>query len=130
MPNKEIYEYAIIRVVPKVEREEFINVGVILLSKKKQVLCMKYHLDKERLLAFSKEIDIQLIKEYLEAWKLVCDGHANGGKIGSLEIQVRFRWLTANRSTIIQSSPVHPGRSEDPSSELDKLFSKFILQEK
>jgi len=129
MPNRDLYEYAIIRFVPKVEREEFVNVGVILLSQKSQFLDMKYHLDAKRLLALFPEIDIPFIKEYLDAWLLVCAGQPDGGKIGTLEIKVRFRWLTANRSTIIQSSPVHPGQTNDPNVELAKLFSKFVLPE-
>lgn len=127
MPDKTIYEYAIIRIVPKVERGEFMNVGVILLAKRKKYLAMKYHIDEQRLQAFSEDIDIALIKDYLNAWNLVCAGGAAGGKIGALAIQVRFRWLTADRSSIIQSSPVHPGRTEDAEKELEKLFVKFVL---
>lgn len=126
MPNKEIYEYAIIRVVPKVERGEFINIGVIILSKKKKYIDMKYHIDEDRLKAFSNDIDIALIQEYIAGWKLVCEGK-EGGKIGALETHVRFRWLTANRSTIIQSSPVHSGCSSNLERELERLFEKFVL---
>ena len=126
MPNKEIYEYAIIRVVPKVERGEFINIGVIILSKKKKYIDMKYHIDEDRLKAFSKDIDAALIQEYVDGWKLVCEGK-EGGKIGALETHVRFRWLTANRSTIIQSSPVHSGCSSNLERELERLFEKFVL---
>jgi len=109
MQNKQIYEYAIIRIVPKVERGEFMNIGVIVLSKKMKYLDMKYHIDENKLTAFSKDIDIAMIQEYIDGWKLVCEGKKEGGKIGALETHVRFRWLTANRSTIIQSSPVHSG---------------------
>lgn len=127
MQGNSLYEYAIIRLVPQVERGEFINIGVILMDKKNDFLRLRYELNKERLEAFSKEIDIEMIKEYLTGWEKVCAGSKEGGKIGNLEIRVRFRWLTANRSTIIQSSPVHPGFSNDPVAELDKLMTKFVL---
>jgi len=127
MQGKELYEYSIIRLVPKVERGEFINIGVILLSKNRNYLALKYNIDENRLKAFSQDIDIELVKEYLSAWELVCAGGSKGGKIGELEIRVRFRWLTANRSTIIQSSPVHPGFCNEPDKELEKLFIKFVI---
>lgn len=127
MPDKNLYEYAIIRLVPKVERGEFLNIGVILLSKRNDFLGLKYTLDENRLNAFSEDIDIDLVRDYLKAWEKVCAGGTQGGKIGDLEIHVRFRWLTANRSTIIQSSPVHPGFCNDPEKELEKLFAKFVL---
>lgn len=129
MSNSEIYEYAIIRVLPKVEREEFVNVGVILFSKRKEFLDMKVHLDETRLLAFSKELDLDMLNGYLLAWEKVCKGGDGGGTIGQLEMHLRFRWLTANRSTIIQSSKVHPGRSNNPVQKLEDLFAKFVLQE-
>ncbi len=128
MSKSEVYEYAIIRVLPKVEREEFMNVGVILYSKRKDYLDMKVHLDNDRLLSFSKDLDMSLIKSYLDAWDLVCKGGADSGPIGQLEMHLRFRWLTANRSTIIQSSKVHPGRCSDPAKMLDQLFQQFVLQ--
>ena len=123
-----MYEYAIIRLVPKVEREEFLNIGVILYSKRKDYLDMKIHLDENRILSFSEDIEIKLIKNYLDGWTKVCNGSKEGGPIGQLEMHLRFRWLTANRSTIIQSSKVHPGSSTEPSKELDVLFQKFVLQ--
>ena len=123
-----MYEYAIIRLVPMVEREEFINIGVILYSKRKDYLDMKIHLDEDRILSFSKDIEIGLIKRYLDGWRKVCNGSKDGGPIGQLEMHLRFRWLTANRSTIIQSSKVHPGSSTEPSKELDILFQKFVLR--
>jgi len=128
MSKSEIYEYAIIRLVPLVEREEFINIGVILYSKRKDYLDMKIHFDEDRILSFSKDIEIELIKRYLDGWRRVCNGSKEGGPVGQLEMHLRFRWLTANRSTIIQSSKVHPGSSTEPSKELDILFQKFVLR--
>lgn len=129
MPDKAIYEYAIIRVVPKVERGEYLNVGVILFSKKKKYLDLKYHIDKKRLSTFSAELDIDQIMEYLKSWELICQGGSEAGPIGQLELHVRFRWLTAKRSTIIQNSEVHPGvcGDEDLSLVLERLFERFVL---
>jgi len=126
MQDKVTYEYAIIRLVPVVEREEFLNVGVILFSKRKKYLSMKYRLDHSRIRAFSEDVDIQNIDAYLKAWELVCQGSPEGGRIGELEIQVRFRWLTATRSTIIQSSKVHPGLCHDPKAILEDLYLKYV----
>ncbi|MGB0864711.1 MAG: DUF3037 domain-containing protein, partial [Saprospiraceae bacterium] len=109
MQNRFSYEYAVIRVVPKVEREEFINIGVIIFCKRKKYLHLKYTIDEKKLQSFSQSIDIQLINEYLKAWENVCKGGRVGGKIGEEERSFRFRWLTAYRSTIIQSSRIHPG---------------------
>lgn len=127
MPDKVIYEYAIIRVVPKVEREEFLNVGVILYAKQKKYLGIKYHIDKKRLTAFSDTIDIELIHNYLKAWELVCQGGNPGGRIGQFTLPNRFRWLSASRSSIIQSSKTHPGLSADPEKTLADIFERYVL---
>lgn len=127
MPNKILYEYAIIRLVPKVEREEFINVGVIMYARKPHFLSMKTHLDSSKIKAFSDEVNEEMIKDYLEGWEEICLGAPKGGRIGELEIHVRFRWLTASRSTIIQSSSVHPGFCDDPEAKLQDLFERFVL---
>ncbi len=127
MQNKETYEYAIIRLVPKVEREEFINIGVILFSKKKKFLEMKYQLDSTRIHTFSNEVDIEVINDYLKAWQLICEGSDQGGRIAKLEQSFRFRWLAAAKSTIVQTSPTHPGLCTDPVQTLESLFERFVL---
>lgn len=127
MQDKFTFEYAIIRIVPKVEREEFFNVGVILFCKRKKFLGIKYHIDSEKLKAFSPDVELYVFEEYLKAWQLVCDGAAQGGKIGAMELSDRFRWLTACRSTIIQSSKTHPGLCEDPEKTLEEIFKKQVL---
>lgn len=127
MQDKVTYEYAVIRVVPKVEREEFLNVGVLLYSKPKRYIGIRYQIDEERLLAFAPHLDLGLVKSYLGAWELVCKGGREGGYIGQLDMAYRFRWLTANRSTIIQSSAVHPGICEAPEVVLDDLFQLYVL---
>ena len=124
MPDSVIYEYATIRLVPIVEREEFINIGVIIYSRKSNLLIMQTTLDASRILAFNEEVDINKIKTYLSSWELICKGE--GGGIGDLEMHVRFRWLTANRSTIIQCSAVHPGFCTDPLVVLAKLHARFV----
>lgn len=126
MQDKVTCEFAVIRVVPKVEREEFLNVGVILFSKRKQYLGIKYVVDRDRLQAFSAEIDPEEIQDYLSAWEEICAGAPRGGRIGQLELPERFRWLTATRSTIIQSSRPHPGLCEDPERVLEELFALYV----
>lgn len=127
MQNKYTFEYAIIRIVPKVEREEFFNVGVILFSKRKKFLGIKYYINPDKLKAFSPEVELTVFNDYLKAWELICDGEPHGGRIGQMELSDRFRWLTACRSTIIQSSKTHPGLSENPESELEAIFKTYVL---
>lgn len=127
MQNKCTFEYAIIRLVPKVEREEFFNIGVILFSKRKKFLGIKYEINQKRFGAFSNEIELDVLNDYLNAWKLICDGSPTGGLIGKLELSDRFRWLTATRSTIIQSSKTHPGLCYDPQEDLEAIFKKYVL---
>jgi hypothetical protein len=127
MPDRVIYEYAIIRLVPKVEREEFINIGVILFSKKRNFLEMKYLIDAQRIRSFAADIDLDLLRAHLEAWEAICEGGDRGGQIGNLDKAVRMRWLAAPRSTIIQCSKIHPGRSEDPAQTLQELFQRYVL---
>lgn len=121
------YEFAVIRLVPKVEREEFLNIGVILFSKRKKYLDIKYHIDEKRINSFSDKVDIDLIKKYLEAWELICQGMPKGGAIGKLDIAERFRWLVASRSTIIQSSQTHPGLCHHPEKILENIFELYVL---
>lgn len=127
MPENHVYEYAFIRYVPKVEREEFLNVGVIVLCKGKRFLQMKYQIDRKRLGAFSSEVDIAELTQYLDAWDSICQGRAQDQPIAQLDPASRFRWLTATRSTIIQGSKVHPGLSTDPEAVLNDLFTKYVV---
>lgn len=126
MQEKHLFEYAVIRVVPRVEREEFLNVGIILYCASKSFLQTEYELNEGRLLAFYKEIDIRELEERLNAFKLVCKGRTDGGAIGKLPIAARFRWLTACRSTVVQTSKVHPGLCEDPQETLSRLYSQLV----
>ena len=129
MQDNQLFEYAVIRVVPAVEREEFLNVGVVLFCAKQKFLKMKYMLDEARIRNFSSKLDINEIKTYLESFERICEGNADSGPIGTLPMAERFRWLTATRSTIVQTSKVHPGLSADPNAMLEKLFSEMVLQD-
>lgn len=127
MPDKLIYEYAVIRLVPRVEREEFINIGVLLFCKSKNFLDIRSMIDRKRMASFQTDIDFDLLDKYLQAWKSICAGEKEGGKIGQLEKSYRFRWLASNRSTILQTSKIHPGLCVDPEEELNELFDRFVL---
>lgn len=124
--KKDLFEYAIVRVVPLVEREEFINVGVILFCKPQRFLKMKFEIDEQRLRSFKVKVDIEEIKQHLDAFCKVCAGSPDSGEIGELPIAERFRWLTASRSTIIQSSKVHPGLCEKAEETLEELFNTMV----
>lgn len=127
MQEKHLFEYAVIRVVPRVEREEFLNVGVILYCKDQKFLQSKCDLNESRLAAFSKDIDADEIKENLRAFGEISAGSKEGGPIGKLDIASRFRWLTATRSTVVQTSKVHPGFTDDALATLGRLFEEQVL---
>ncbi len=126
MQEKHLFEYAIIRVVPRVEREEFFNVGVIVYCADQNFLQTKFELNKEKLLVFSDEVDIEELAKCLYAFEQICKGATEGGSIAKLPIASRFRWLTATRSTIVQISPVHPGLCEDAQETLEKLYVELV----
>lgn len=127
MQDKQIYEYAVIRIVPRVEREEFLNVGIILYCSKQGFLQAKYQLDKERLEIFSNSLEYEDLEKYLQTWERICVGGKNAGPIGMLPIASRFRWLTATRSTIVQTSKVHPGFCADAQDTLNHLYTTLVL---
>jgi len=126
MPEQHLFEYAVVRIVPKVEREEFFNVGVVLYCAKEKFLHVLFKLDEERLRAFCKKADIDELKEYLHAFERICKGGADAGPIGKLPPAERFRWLTATRSTVLQTSKVHPGLCEDATEMLHRLFEQLV----
>ncbi|MEP7164346.1 MAG: DUF3037 domain-containing protein [Ferruginibacter sp.] len=127
MQEQHLFEYAVIRIVPKVEREEFFNVGVVLYCAKQQFLQMKFKLEEERLRAFCKKSDTGELKEYLDAFDRICKGGNEAGPIGKLPVAERFRWLTATRSTVVQTSKVHPGLCDDAAEMLEKLFGQLVV---
>lgn len=127
MQEKNLFEYAIIRLVPRVEREEFLNVGVILFSKRPSFLQMKYTLDEKRILALFPKTDLTEIRTHLNAFEQVCNGNPGAGPIAVLDVPSRFRWLTAKRSTIVQTSEVHPGLCKNAADTLDKLHAQLVV---
>ncbi|MBK6267084.1 DUF3037 domain-containing protein [Marivirga sp. S37H4] len=127
MHGKNLFDYAVIRLVPRVEREEFLNVGVIVYCKAEQFLQAKYVLDAQRLLTLFPEIDLEVVSANLKAMEQICMGSKAGGAIAALDKASRFRWLTATRSTIIQFSKVHPGYTDNASQTLEKLFAELVL---
>jgi hypothetical protein len=127
MQEKYLYEYAVIRVLPVVEREEFINVGIILFCKNAKYIAVKYQLNEERLASFSDELDINQVKLNLESFEKIALGAANCGPIAKLDVPSRFRWLTAVRSSAIQTSRPHPGMTNDLEQTVNRLFTELVL---
>jgi len=127
MSDKHSYNYAVIRIVPHVEREEFINAGVILFCKTRRYLESRIHLDVDRLRTIAPAVDTDEIGEELEIIPRICAGGSQAGPIGGESQSERFHWLTSSRSTVIQTSPVHTGLCEDPEAELEELFDQLVL---
>ena len=126
MPDKFRYDYAVIRVVPKVDREEFINAGVIVSCPDLSFLEARIKLNEARLLALDPSIDLELVRNHLSAISTICLGGADAGSIGQLPQRQRFHWLVAPRSTVIQTSPVHTGRCGDPAAALERLVATMV----
>ena len=127
MPEKHLYEYAVIRVVPKVEREEFCNVGIVLFCKRQKYLRVLFQLDEQKLRMLCNEIDIPQLQQNLDSFEKICQGDKQGGPIAKLDVPSRFRWLTAVRSSVIQTSRPHPGMSYDLDQSLNRLFKELVL---
>ncbi len=126
MPEQSSFDYAVVRVVPNVEREEFINVGVILFCRTPSFLGALIRLDTQRLATLAPELDIRLVQEQLDLIPRICAGGPEAGALGELVPVERFRWLTSPRSTSIQVSPVHGGICDDPHAALQDLFEKLV----
>lgn len=120
------YSYAIVRIVPHVEREEFVNAGVIVFSDARDYLSARVELAEGRLLALTPDVDLAVVRRHLEAIPRICAGGIEGGSIGALPLRERWHWLVAPRSTILQTSPAHTGLSEDPEGELARLFERVV----
>ncbi|WP_058188959.1 DUF3037 domain-containing protein [Terracidiphilus gabretensis] len=126
MPEPASFDYAILRLVPRVERQEFINAGVIVFCPEKRYLAARVHLDRDRIQALWADIDLALVEKHLQAVELICVGDPSAGPIASLSQRERFHWLVAPRSTIIQPSPVHTGVCSETADLLDRLFQQFL----
>jgi hypothetical protein len=127
MHEKNLYEYAVIRVVPKVEREEFLNVGIVLFCKKAKFIKVLHSLNVEKALLFSAQTDVEQIQMNLLAFEKVAHGTKDGGPIALMDVPSRFRWLTALRSSVIQTSRPHPGLCDDLENTTQRLFEEFVL---
>jgi hypothetical protein len=126
VPSHGAYDYSVIRVVPDVAREEFLNAGVVLFAKTQRALLSRIALDEERLLALAPGADVPAIRSHLESIERICAGGPAAGPHAGLSASERFHWLTAPRSTVIQLSPVHSGICDDPVAEADRLFTRLI----
>ncbi len=126
MPDRCLYDYAVIRVVPKVERGEFVNAGVILSCPSNGFLEARIELDEPRLLALDPTADLETIRTHLADFPMICAGGPNAGPIGQLSKRERFHWLVAPRSTIIQPSPSHTGMCDDPEAALERLMAMMV----
>jgi len=120
------YSYAIVRVVPRVERGEFLNVGVVLFSRELDFLGSRFHVDIARLRSLAPAVDIPTVERHLGTFRAIAEGEASGGPIAALPKPERFHWLVAPRSTMIQTSPVHVGRSMDAERALEDLLTEFV----
>jgi len=126
MQEQDLFEYAVIRVVPRVEREEFLNVGIILLCSRQKFIGTCILMDEKRLKSLCPGVDLDVLKEHIVSFERVCAGGPQGGQIGLLSIAERFRWLTASRSTVIQTSKVHPGLCIDAQQMLAHLVKTLV----
>ena len=127
MHEQHLYDYAVIRVVPKVEREEFINIGLMMYCKRQKYLRIDYEIHTKKILLFSSEFDVEQLKINLESFKKICSGKKEGGPIATFEIAERFRWLTAIKSSSIQTSRPHSGFSKNLDETFERLYSELVL---
>jgi hypothetical protein len=127
VPNQASFDYAILRVVPRVERQEFINAGVVVFCLEKRYLAARILLDENRLCALWPEADVDLAREHLEAVRRICEGDPSAGPIARLSQRERFHWITSPRSTIIQPSPIHTGVCDETGGVLDRLANQFLF---
>ncbi|MFH6996144.1 DUF3037 domain-containing protein [Flavobacterium sp. FlaQc-48] len=127
MQDSHLYEYAVIRVVPRVEREEFLNIGIIMFCKKAKFIKVLYHINDAKIEALSNDFDLEQLHCNITALEKITNGAKDGGPIGEMDIPERFRWLTAIRSSAIQTSRPHTGLSEDLEKTIQRLFEELVL---
>ncbi len=126
MPEKQVYEYAVIRLVPRVEREEFVNTGLIMCSRLGKYIRMQYEIVPEKIAGFVSELDMAFAAETLKTYQLIAEGNPEGGSIATLDLIERFRWITAVKSTCIQTSPARTGLSDDPDTTFNRLYDELV----
>lgn len=127
MQEKHLYEYSIIRVVPRVEREEFLNVGIVVFCKQAKFIKMLYTIDIAKMQLFAGDLDLEQLQLNLESFQKIAHGSKAGGPIAQFDIPSRFRWLTALRSSAIQTSRPHPGLCDDLENTIERLFKEMVL---
>jgi Protein of unknown function (DUF3037) len=126
VPAQRTYDYAVVRVVPRVERGEFVNAGIILSCDVERILQARIELDEDTLLALDSHVDMELVRSSLAAIPVICAGGPAAGEIGRMSARERFHWLVAPRSTIVQTSPVHTGQCADPDAALQHLMKTMV----
>lgn len=126
MQEDKIYEYAVIRLVPKVEREEFFNIGLVMFSKKEKYIRAEFYLCPDKFELMRSKLDYDEVLKNLDNFRAVAKGEKSGGSIAELDIPERFRWLTAVRSAVVQTSRPHPGKSRDLDKTFDRLFEELV----
>lgn len=124
--QEQLYDYAVVRVVPRVDREEFVNAGIILSCPARKFLDARIELDEKRLLALDATVDLAAVRSHLDTIPAICRGGDGAGPIGKLSQRERFHWLVAPRSTVIQTSQVHTGRCGDPEAALERLTKRMV----
>ena len=126
MQGNHLFEYAAIRMVPHVESEEFLNIGIVLYCAPQKFLQAKFEVDKDRLKVLCEKLDFDELNHHVTSFERICAGGKEAGSIGLLSMPERFRWLTATRSTILQTSKVHPGLCDDAGEMLERLFVQLV----
>ncbi len=126
MQEDKLYEYAVIRLVPKVEREEFFNIGLVLFSKKERFIRVEFHICPDKFKLMHSKLDYEEVQQSLENFKKIANGEKDGGPISELDVPERFRWLTAVRSAVVQTSRPHPGKSKDLDKTFERLFEELV----
>ena len=126
MHGRHLYEYAVIRLLPVLAREEFLNVGIVLFSKQARFICVHVALNEEKLRCFAADVDLDQVRENLLSFQRIAEGAKDGGPIAALDIPSRFRWLTAVRSSAIQTSRPHPGLCDDLDATAKRLFEELV----
>ncbi len=126
MPGRSPFQYAIVRVVPRVERGECVNAGVVLFCRPRGFLAARTALDEQRVRALDPDADLAVVRDHLEAFVRVAAGAPDAGPMARLEASERFHWLVAPSSTVLQCSPVHTGLTDDPEAELDRLVARLV----
>lgn len=126
MQDKILYEYAVIRIFPKVEREEFINAGILIYSKSEKKLLVKTYFNEKKFCCFETELDEDQVQLNLKSFELIANGDKSGGAIAQMDLASRFRWMTAVRSSCIQTSRPHPGFADDLEKTLERLFEELV----